>query len=683
MAVWDWIVMEPDESAAAALEAAGFSAMLSRLLVNRGILSADDARAFLGGGAPLHDPMLLKGMEQAVSRIREAICRGEKITVYGDYDVDGVTSTAVLLTSLRSLGADADYYIPDRETEGYGLNAAAVQALCEAGTKLIVTVDTGISAFDEAKRIRSLGTDLVITDHHEPRPELPEAVAIVNPKQPGDEYPCGCLAGVGVAFKLVCALEGDAQAAFAKYGALVTLGTVADVVPLTGENRAIVKQGLALMQHSPCCGLRHLLEAAGVKGTSCSAGQLGFTAAPRINAAGRLGSAADALCLLMEQNESLAAELARKLDGLNRERQEIESLILAEALDKIKSSGQQGPVLMVSGEGWHNGVIGIVASRLAERYGKPAIVTSFDGETGRASCRSFPGFDIHGALLQCAGLLDHFGGHALAAGFTVSRDNYAALCAAIQKIAGQSPMPVPELRLEYELTARELTLDAVWECKKLEPCGASNPEPLFYIRAAQVAAVTPLKEGRHLRLTLKLGGQSVKAILFNADKSAARIEAGDMIDLAASLDVNLYNGREYLSVIVRDTRVSVLFDEGRQIYRRQLSAAEAETVQELLDPAEKAPLSILPDRADFAAVYRFLLSKTDGRVDDQEMLARLPGPQDSTGFAKLLVILDVFREMGLLQYSPVDHGITFEINQNIKIDLDKSKLLRQISGNRS
>jgi len=669
LAVREWIVQRPDEGEVRALEAAGYSRLLARLLANRGLHNPADAQAFLCGGQELYDPWGLKGMEAAVSRIKTAIDKKEKIVIYGDYDVDGVTATALLLTYLNSRGAIADYYIPERESEGYGLNAGAVQAICKAGAKLIVTVDTGISALTEAVLAKELGVDIIITDHHEPRAELPVATAIINPKQAGCPYPFKQLAGVGVAFKLVCALERDEAVVFEKFGALLTLGTVADVVPLIGENRAIVKRGLELMQRSQSCGLKSLLEAAGVRGARLNTGLLSFTAAPRINAAGRMGSAGDALKLLTAGDEATAAALAIKLDESNRQRQEIESRILIEAIERINLDGVHDPVLMVRGEGWHNGVIGIVASRLAELYAKPAVVVSFEGDTGRASCRSFRGFDIHDALMKNVSLLERFGGHELAAGFTVKAENYAALYEALQQYArGLPSMPVPSLSLEFELEAGEITLTGARECKKLEPCGEGNPQPLFYIRAARVISLVPLKEGRHLRLELKCGVSVFKAMLFNADKADFDIVAGDIVDLAAALDLNPYKGNEYLSVIVRDMRASQIFDEGRELYRLLLT-----------EPAATDSRA-LPRRGDFAAVYRFLCSCENGRAELKTAFAQIQDTTDSFNFTKLLLILDIFSEMKLVEFSRTDDEITFEINKNIKIDLEQSRLLRKLSG---
>ena len=593
--------------------------------------------------------------------------------MYADYDADGVTACALLQIYLKSKGAIADHYIPERESEGYGLNEDSVRSICSAGVKLIITADTGISALNEAKLIKELGADLIITDHHEPRDELPEAAAVINPKQKGCTYPYKYLAGVGVAFKLACALEGSQESLLNEFGELVALGTLADIVPVSGENREFVSRGLELMRHGRNLGLRALLDVAGIRQPDLTSGLLSFAVAPRINAAGRMGSAGDALRLLTAEDQTTALALAEKLDESNRQRKEIENRILAEAIEKINENGSCDPVIMVCGDGWHSGVIGIVASRIMELYAKPAVLVAFEGNTGKASCRSFPGFSIYKALANCGELLEQYGGHELAAGFIVRKENYAALYKALQYFAKSQPfIPVPSINLEYEMPACDITLDAARECKKLEPFGAENPEPLFFIKNARVLSVSPLKEGRHIRLDLKIEDQIIKAVMFNADRSGRNILPGAIIDCAVSLSVNFYNGRESLSVILRETRVSCVFEEGRELYKS------------LLLPAADIQIckAALPDRNEFAAVYHYLFSCKTGRTELKKAYAQLSDMLINFSFAKLLIILEVFSEVKLITFSLDNDEMIFEIDKNIKVNLEESRLLSKLSGQR-
>ena len=672
MAGRQWVIQHPDGAAVASLRGAGYSRVLSAMLVNRGFALPAQAADFLAGRAEAPaDPLRMKGMEAAAGRIRQALAGGERIVVYGDYDVDGVTSTALLLTYLRSKGADADPYIPERESEGYGLNRDALEAIRRSGASLVVTVDTGISAFEEAAAAAEMGMTLIVTDHHEPRGELPEAFAVVDPKQPGDGYPYRELAGVGVAFALACAVEGPGagRGLFERFGALVCLGTVADVVPLTGENRTLVREGLALMERAPFPGLAALLRAAGAGGGPATAELLSFTAAPRINAAGRMGSAKDALALLLEQDETRAEELAQRLEQYNRQRQDTEAEILQQAVAMFGAKAPEDPVLMAAGEGWHNGVIGIVASRLSERYARPAVVVSFEGDVGRASCRSFPGFDIHAALMSCAPLLERFGGHELAAGFTVRRENLDALRRALNDCARAMPrLPVPRITLECELGAREVSMATARDCARLEPCGAGNPVPLFYVRQAFIRQIAPLKGGRHLRLTLEKDGVSFRAVVFGVDKTGFRFEAGDTADLAVSIGSSRYNGSEYLSVIVRDIAEPLENAAQERLFRK--ACAEGAFDGDLR--------GMVPAREDFAAVYRFLRRQAGRSVRLSRMCADIAQEHPGFGYFKMLAVLDVLRELSLIDFSCEGGSAAFSLCEGVRGRIEDSRLMRRL-----
>lgn len=690
MLTGEWILEKPDKNAVKALREAGFSRVLATLLALRGFSDKESAESFSECAGHAHNPLLMKDMQKAAERISAAVRGCEKITVYGDYDADGVTATALLYSYLKEAQADVSYYIPDRESEGYGLNADAVRKIAENGTDLIVTVDTGISAFEEAKLASELGMCLIITDHHEPRGEIPEVFAAVNPKRPDCEYPFRELAGVGVAFKLVGAIEktenddGDgetgllgglnARELFKKYGALVCLGTVADIVPLTGENRLFVSRGLKLVSEETNLGLSALLEAAGVSGRRVTSEILSFTAAPRINACGRISSADCALELLVTKDKERAGELAKQLDGFNRERREIETRIFKESADKINSDEtlKNAPVTMVSGEGWHNGVIGIVASRLLELYGKPAIVVSFEGGVGRASCRSVPGFNIHKALVACSKYLERFGGHELAAGFSVKRENYDSLCSELMRLAktAQTP-PALKIKTDMRIKSGEITLSTARELRRLEPFGNGNPPPLFYIPAAQIISKSPVGNG-HLRLTLNYEGFEFAAILFGAEKKGFDFNIYDVVDVAASLEVNVYKNSETLSVIIKNIRKSACFEYFGGLYGKFRAGA----------PVEPAALcaKLSPARGEFAAVYRLLRSKP-GSLSLEAACRQIRLKDKNFNYFKMLLICDVFEETGLMEFK-MEQGsdsMKFKINDGIKIELSSSELLRRLS----
>lgn len=674
-----WQLAQPDKDAASALRHGGFSRVMAALLALRGFKDAEAAKSFILCGEKPHDPMLLKGMQDAAGRIAQAISGNEKITVYGDYDADGVTAAALLYTYLKSEGADVCYYIPDRESEGYGLNPAAAEKIARDGTKLVVTVDTGISAFDEAKLLNSLGVCLVVTDHHDPRETLPEAFAVVNPKQPGCEYPYKELAGVGVAYKLICALEQNktggmsAHALFQKYGELVCLGTVADVVPLTGENRYMVTRGITLISAGAGIGMSALLEAAGVQGRRLTATLLSFTVAPRINACGRVSSADDAFELLTARDANKAKELAEKLNENNRERQDIEVKILKESIEKIDGNEalRNNPLLIVSGEGWHNGVIGIVAARLVERYGKPAIVVSFDGDAGRASCRSIAGFNIHEALIKCSQYLERFGGHELAAGFTVRRENYDALYASLNRIANSlHELPTLKVIPEFRLHGREISLSTAREIRRLEPFGSGNPTPLFYIPAAQITALSPVGEG-HTRLIFCCEGFELRGVMFGTAKNGFDFKPGNIVDLTVTLDVNMYKNSETLNIIVKNIRKSACFEYYGSLYGDFLSGGT------IKPPTLR--LRLKPSRDEFAAVYRLLFSG-GGSVSLESVCEDICRRDARFNYFKTLIIIEVFAQTGLVTFSREAGSdiITYHINSDKKIDLTKSELLKRL-----
>ncbi|CAM4367150.1 single-stranded-DNA-specific exonuclease RecJ [Paenibacillus tarimensis] len=566
-----WVVSkltdEEEKSAALMAGELGLSPLTARLLLQRGITGVEAAKRFLYGEIELlHDPYLLKGMEQGVHRIRQALADREAIRIYGDYDADGVSSTSLMIRLLRSLDSSFDYYIPHRQLEGYGLNKAAIEAAAAAGIKLLITVDTGISAVEQIAYASELGIDVVVTDHHEPPEVLPEAAAIINPKQKDCPYPFKGLAGVGVAFKVASALLGRTPL---EWTDLVALGTIADLMPLIDENRVLVKKGLEQLRRSAEPGFRALAEVSGLSLDSLSSEGIAFGMAPRINAAGRLAHA-DIAVRLLASTESTEAELhADSLDALNRERQQIVDAMVkeAEALwsDKRRAAAEQGKpdpgVIVVAAEGWNVGVVGIVASKLIERHYRPTLVLGIDPETGKAkgSARSIDGFDLYAALTECADLLEHYGGHQAAAGMTLHRDRLDELELMLDNLAGEWLKEEDLIRktdVDLVCGADEADLDTVRQLQLLEPFGAGNPQPKLLVTAGRLKEKRVIgKEGKHLRLTAARGRGALEAVGFGLGGLAGRIAEEASVEMLGELSVNEWNGIQKPQLLIRDLRI--------------------------------------------------------------------------------------------------------------------------------
>ncbi|WP_127529678.1 single-stranded-DNA-specific exonuclease RecJ [Paenibacillus kobensis] len=581
-----------EQAAAAIMQSLQLPPLVARLLVGRGIETTKEASAFMHGDKELlHDPYELAGMEAAVQRIRSALEQGERIRIYGDYDADGVSSTSLMIHLLERLGANFDYYIPHRTREGYGMNKGAVDLAVSAGVGLIVTVDTGISAMEEIEYANSVGIDVIVTDHHEPPEQLPDAYAIVNPKQPGCPYPYKSLAGVGVAFKLATALLGEPPVDLADIAAL---GTIADVMPLTGENRVIVKLGLQTMGSGSRPGFAALAETAGVDVEKITATNVAFAMAPRINASGRLDHADGAVQLLTTSDRESADLLAARLDALNRERQLIVEEIVEQAkqqwADKCKAAADAGrpvpSVIVVAGEGWNAGVIGIVASKLLDRHYKPAVVLGIDPETGmcKGSARSIEGFDLHAAMTECEELFDHFGGHQAAAGMSLHRDKLGAFEASLERSATEWLTPddwIPKTFIDLACELSEVTLATIDQLAQLEPFGAGNPAPRILIAAQPVVDKRTMgKDSRHLRLTVGSGKSRIEAVGFGFGELSERISQGAEVDLIGELSVNEWNGSRKPQLMLQDMRIEQLqlFDwreerEPHALLRRLLEAS--------------------------------------------------------------------------------------------------------------
>ena len=643
-----WKIGSPAKADVAALQAAlGLPELVCGVLAARGFVQPEAARELCGEGRPLSDPLLMKGMDAAVARIHRALDNGERIVVFGDYDVDGVTATALLYTYLDAAGADVYYKLPSREDEGYGLSEAAVELMAQKGVQLIITVDNGISALGPVAYAKEKGIDVVVTDHHLPPQELPQAAAVVDPLQEGDESPCKTLSGAGVAFKLAAALDGDSCAELLPfYGDLAALGTIADIMVLEGENRTLVKAGLALLQQTDRPGLAALMETSGLAGKQLAAENVSFGLAPRLNAAGRMDDATAALRLLLSEDEDEARELAEALEEKNAARQQAEQEIAGQIMDAIAAdpTAAADRVLVVWGRGWHQGVIGIVASRIVERFGKPAVIVSVDetGE-GKGSGRSIAGFSLYDAIASCAEKLIRFGGHALAAGLSIREEDLPWFRRAINEYAAAN-CPVleqPPLHADLAVQLGSLTPEDVAALDALAPFGNGNPAPLFAVQGAVIEGVYPVSEGKHCRVRLRQGGGTVYAVLFGQSPAALGYGTGDVVDALLSLSVFEGKTGPMVSARLKDIQPAGL-DGG---YLDGVRRAEAWTSGVPLPRPQQA--GIHPQRADTAAFYRLIAARPGGvpARDLRPLFAKL-GAENA---GKALVSLTALEQLGLVE----------------------------------
>lgn len=652
-----WVIAAPDETCVRALTAdGGYGPLAAAVLSARGIDTPAAAAAYLSCDiAGLHDPMLLADMDKAVAVIEGALQRRERIVVYGDYDVDGVTATCILVDYLRGRGAECDYYIPNRLREGYGLSRAAMEELYEKGTRLLVTVDSGITADEEIAVARELGMQVVITDHHECHDTLPAADAVVDCKRPDCPYPFESLAGVGVAFKLICALEGDAQRVLDRYADLVALGTVADVMPIVGENRIIVAAGLKKLAATGNVGLEMLLREAGMKHKRLTSSTISFVLAPRINAAGRMGRAELAAELFLTHDPVRAQALAAQLCEQNKLRQNEENQILEQALVRLRKEYNplEDKIIVLSGEGWHHGVIGIVCSRLCDRYGCPVVLIALDEDgTGKGSGRSIGGFNLFDALTSCEDLLERYGGHALAAGLTVDADNIDALRERLRAYAESHVTMaelVPQLHIDCMVRPEWLTMDNIEALSVLEPYGMRNPEPVFCMKDMVVGDITPISSDRHVRMTLIKDGVRFSAIWFGTGAGGLGFVEGNYVDAAFHLEINEFRGRRTVQLTLCDAQLS---DCEHLADQKLLNVYNTYMSDGPLTAAEARLL--LPDRGDLVAVWRHITCRAeDGRlsVPDGALSRRVAWEsRRDINIGKLFVCLDVFSESGLISY---------------------------------
>lgn len=650
-----WNIAQRSQEAYKAMERQGVPTLVAATLCARGMTDLAEAKGLLSSGEDqLQDPFLMKDMDLATARIGRALRNGEKIAVYGDYDVDGITSTCLLTHYLRAQGGDVCYYIPNRLSEGYGVNREAVEELARQGVRLMITVDCGITAVEEVAYASGLGIDVIITDHHECKEEIPAAVAVVDPHRPDCPYPFKHLAGVGVALKLVLALGGRSreEALFARYCTLAAIGTIADVMRMEGENRTIVYCGLKALPHTDFVGIHALLREAGLAGKPVSSIQIGFVLSPRINAAGRMGAADLAADLLETDDPARAEELARQLCQLNRERQMVEQAICADATEKIERLPiEERSALVLSSEHWHQGVVGIVASRLSEKYACPSFMIHLKDGTGKGSCRSYGGFNLFAALESCSDLLEGFGGHELAAGFTIQESNIDAFRTRMNRYvrsASGGERPVASLDVDAAITSpAAVTLAEVEQLDQLEPYGSGNPRPVFALLGATVDSLQSVGQGKHLKLRLSKGATRFDAIFFSMTESECGVIAGMRVDAAFYLQANTFRGTTTLQLQLIDLRPSLT--------PSRHEAADLELIDRLvagetLTSQEKARL--WASRGQFAACWTALERQLrQGKAEENALpflrrLSVLSGGCES--FLRSALALVVFQERGLI-----------------------------------
>ena len=711
-----WILREKltaaDEAKVADISASlGINPIVAKLLYTRGCKSVESAKSFIYMESEmLANPFDMKDMRQGIMRVHTAIKNGEKITVYGDYDVDGVTSVCTLYLYLKEQGANIDYYIPNRTGEGYGVSTAALDALRESGTSLVITVDTGTTANEEIQYAKSIGIDFVVTDHHECRIDLPEAAAVINPHRPDCDYPFKELAGVGVVFKFVCAYEEvycgtnrykAAARIFSKFADLVAIGTIADVMPIKSENRIIVAYGLKMLENTDRLGLIALMDATNQRSDAqrdkkrkkikVTSGYVGYTLAPRINAAGRIKTASLAVELFLADSEEKARNIAEELCAANKERQAEENSIMQDAYKKIEEADiNNNPVIVLDADDWHHGVIGIVSSRITEKYSRPSILISFEGNdpetpsgecVGKGSGRSIKGMNLVDALCHCDDLLLKYGGHELAAGLSVSRANLEAFKKKINDYArtnlSEEDM-IPTLDTDLEIDFDDINLALAEGLRILEPYGVDNHVPVFVTRGVTVNEISGVSDGKHTKLVLGNGKKNLFAICFSVSPEEFSIGVGERADVLFTLDVNEWGGRRCVQVIVRDVKptngVRCEYKDKRERFE-EIKAGAKFTKEE----------GILPTRDDFASVYKLLLASQHAGVNvlsHRDICAKLScaSSDKRINYAKLKIIVMVMRELNIISIDEIDDEVyKFSIHYTTtKTDLDKSGILRKL-----
>mgnify|MGYP002795327524 FL=1 len=678
MKVWS-VAKVNKERAIAMANSLEIPPLLAMMLDIRGITKEENVINFLQENKEFSDPFLMKDMDKAVERITTAVENGEKICVYGDYDADGVTSTSLLYSYLRdSLGADVMFYIPTRTGEGYGMNKGAVDKIHSLGVTLIITVDNGISAREEIDYANSLGIDTVITDHHMPSGAIPKAVAVVNAHQQDDKSPFKDFSGVGVAFKLVMAIEGeyaDVDSLLENFSDIATLGTIGDIVPLVGENRTLVKNGLRHIQNSDRIGINAMKQESGIAEKEINSSNVAFTLVPRINAGGRLGSSEKSVNLLLTEDEDEAVTIADKLGMDNRERQSIEKEILASIDEEVRRTPNivNDKILVFAGRGWHQGVVGIAASRIKDIYDKPTIIIGIDDDgVARGSGRSVEGFSLCDAVFACSEHLTHYGGHPMAVGISLEKEKINDFRKAINAYCKDIKMPYNILHIDCKLNPNQLDLSILDCLSYIEPCGASNPSPIFGLYNMTIIATKEIGNGKHMRITLSRGqGQvPVYAVYFNHNFQSCSYRNGDIVDVAVSLDRNIYNGQENLSVIIKDIKYS-------QSNNEELIDSERifDKFAKRYKLTKNEVMSILPTRNDFAYVYRFL-KQNKGFIYGEYALVNALNYKISMG--KLIVILYSMKELGLINWQQGLYQSIVEMKESGKVNLEDSVFIKKL-----
>ena len=672
-----WNVAESKQEWVNNLVQAGYAPLVAMILAARGIPEGQTARRQLDCACAMPNPLLMRDMDKAAQRVRQALEQGEKIAVFGDYDVDGITATCLLTDFLRGQGGDIVPYIPGRLEEGYGLNPIAIRQLHSEGVRLIVTVDCGITAVEEALLCRELGMELVITDHHECKEELPVAVAVVDPHRPDCTYPHKNLSGVGVAFKLAAAICGSQEQVLEAYGDMVCLGTVADVMLLQGENRRFVARGLEMLENTTRPGLAALMAESGCDRSAVSAASVGYILAPRINAAGRMGQIHLAIDLFLTKDPAQARRLAEALCELNRKRQAVEAEIYAQTMEMLPR-GQTPKAIVLAEESWHQGVVGIVASRIAEDCCCPAILICLDGENGKASSRSYGGFNLFAALTSLSDLLESYGGHELAAGFTIRKENIPAfrqaLCRQVEAFSGGDEDARAVLDTDCTIPPELFTLYNVDSLKQLEPCGNGCPKPVLVMENMTIERLIQVGSGRHMRLRLRNGQFAYNGICFSTTPETASVSQGDLVDVAFVPQINEYRGERSVQMNILDLRPSCRAEcapdmEGyRALTQKKLTAEAAE--------------QLLPDRQVLGAVWRYLAARGSDPVKETPMCLCRKIVQWSAmplSLGKLMTCLDIFADVGLLEYSRVHKDLVIRLRPGSqKADLNQSATLQYI-----
>lgn len=671
MVVKQWQVAECDKDLVAQIaQNHNIDPLAAWIAVSRGLVSDEQIDEFFYyDDIELSDPFSYKDMDLAVERINRAIDNFERIAVFGDYDADGVTATALLCSYLEIREANFIYDLPKRE-EGYGLSNDVVDRLHEMGAELIITVDNGINSVSETEYAKELGIDLVITDHHRAGDIIPDACAVVNPHRPDCPSTFKDLAGVGVAFKLVCALEGgESEEMLDEFSDLVTIGTIADIIPIVGENRKIISRGIARISDEPRPGIYAMRKSAGHLDKPFNSSAVAFTIAPRLNAAGRMGSSMQALKILLCEDDESAEELSAEIENSNQKRQVVENDIVELAIEQLNENPDMtlDKIIVCDGEGWHHGVIGIVASRIVEKYGRPCLIISKDGDIAKGSGRSLPGFSLFDALSAVSDTLIKFGGHTLAAGITLESAKVDDFRKAINEYAKNIEMPFPVQRIDMRLNPKIISTEILSSLSNLQPFGTSNPTPVFGLFKMKIDSITPLSNGKHIRLSLSKNDTHINAVKFGISPNDFPFPAGSIVDLAVTLDANYYMGETRVSILIKAIRFSAFdHDEYLKGIRSYYDLRRGQKPPEAFS-------GLVPDR-DFAGKMYKALRSRGGNVSCHELLCIDTGNL-KRGVCPVLLSLDALSELGLIKFA--ENGSIHIIENAPKANLDDSLILQK------